>query len=701
MPNMRFNWLATTALGIALAGGADVSAQVIQLPQAGVEAEPSEYLTTEPAISTKMRAPIQDTPRSITVINKEVMEDQGMTRMRDMLRMVPGMGWAGGEGGHIGDVPLIRGFEARGDIYMDGIRDIGAYNRDSFNVDAFEVVKGPSSILFGRGTTGGMINQVTKTPKPGSFNEANVALGAGAFTRGNEQAFSERMTGDVNHDFNNGSAARINVMGEKSDVPGRDITENERFGIAPSYVWGLNGDTQLTVSALHQQENNVPDYGIPFLRGKPAPVDYSTYYGLKGDWEENMADIATAQIKHRFEAPVQLVNTTRYGRFDRDARATAAQCTSAGVCTRNMPGRDNTWTQAVNQTDLLLDFQTGDLLTHALSTGIEFNMERLSQRSLTSTLNGTSVDLFNPNHDAVSGTTLGNKDQVRTFGYATYVNDQVKIGDYFEVVGGVRWENVEGYSKRQNSTGATTSSFYPHDEMLSYAAAGLFKPEKGHSYYLSYGTSFNPTAEFFTVTASDTAPLDPEKNESYELGAKYELLDGALALRGAIFRIEKTNARVNDPSNTSLDILAGKQRADGFEVEAVGRINSRWQVQGGYTFLSTEQIKTNDPSTEGREMIRTPDHAVSLWTTYRLTPEWRIGGGAFYVGQRYSNTTNTNSVDDYIRFDAMAAYALTEDVDLQLNVYNLLDEDYIERVYNNWSNPGPGRSVILTTNIKF
>jgi catecholate siderophore receptor len=453
---------------------------------------------------------------------------------------------------------------------------------------------------------------------------------------------------------------------------------------------------------LHQQENNVPDYGIPFLNGKPAPVDYSTYYGLKGDWEETMANIATAKLKHQFEAPVQLVNTTRYGRFDRDARATAADtCTTAGSCLRNQPGRDNTWTQVTNQTDLLFDFQTGELLTHALSTGVELSMERLSQRSLTSSLNDTAVDLFNPNHNAIAGTTLGNKDQVRTFGYAVYANDQIKVGEHFEVVGGLRWDTVDGYSKRQNSTGATTSSFHPHDEMLSYAVAGVFKPVKGQSYYVSHGTSFNPTAEFLTVTSAQTASLDPEENVSYEIGTKHELMDGNLAIRGAIFRIEKTNGRIDDPSNPNLDILEGKQRADGVELEVVGRITSRWQVQAGYTFMDTELIKTNNAATEGNDMIRTPDHAASLWSAYRLTPEWRIGGGAFYVGKRFGNTTNTNSVDDYIRFDAMAAYALTENVDLQLNVYNLLDEDYIERVYNNWSNPGPGRAVIVTTNFRF
>lgn len=703
MPSMRLNWLATTALGLALAGGADASAQVIQLPPAGVEAEqPSDYLTTDPSVSTKFRAPIQNTPRSITVINKEVIEDQGMTRMRDMLRMVPGMGWSGGEGGHIGDVPLIRGFEARGDIYMDGIRDSGAYNRDSFNVEAFEVIKGPSSILFGRGTTGGMVNQVTKTPKPGSFSAASVALGGGLFTRGNEQALSERVTGDVNYGLNDGSALRLNVMGEMSDVPGRDITENERFGIAPSYVWGLDRDTQFTVALLHQQENNVPDYGIPYVRGEPAPVDYSTYYGLKGDWEENMANIATAKLKHQFEAPVQLVNTTRYGRFDRDARATAAQCTTALVCTRNQPGRDNTYTQVVNQTDLLFDFQTGELLTHALTTGVELNMERLSQRSLTSSLNGTTVDLFNPDHDAIAGTRPNTKDRVRTYGYATYVNDQVKVGDYFEVVGGLRWENFEGTSKRHNANGDTTSTFYPHDEMLSYAAGLVFKPVTGQSYYASYGTSYNPTAEFLTVSNASTAPLDPEENESYELGAKYELMDGALALRGAAFRIEKTNARVDDPADPDgLQILAGKQRVDGLELEVIGRITSQLQVQAGYTLLDTEQVKTNDATTEGKKMIRTPEHAASLWATYRLTPDWRIGGGAFYVGERFGNTTNTNRAEGYYRFDAMAAYALTENVDLQLNIYNITDEDYIERLYNNWSNPGPGRAATLTTNVKF
>jgi catecholate siderophore receptor len=226
----------------------------------------------------------------------------------------------------------------------------------------------------------------------------------------------------------------------------------------------------------------------------------------------------------------------------------------------------------------------------------------------------------------------------------------------------------------------------------------LFEPTDQQTYYASYGTSFNPSAEFVSLTAAQVG-LEPEKNRTFEVGAKFSLLDGRMGLGGSLFRIEKTNARTVDPVNASVTVLDGEQRVDGFEIEANGRITAHWTVLAGYTYLDGEITEAND-TTEGKTLQNTPKHSGFGWTTYEVLEGLEIGAGVYYVGSRFANNTNTAKVPDYWRVDAMVSYTIN-DIRFAVNGYNLTDEDIYEGVYAGHVIPGGGPTVVLSASARF
>lgn len=691
--------LAAAAFGVLLPAPA-FAQQAMELPPVSVTADPATgYRAEEPSLP-KLRGPLQDTPQSITVVTEEVIEDQAATRVRDSLRNVPGITLNAGEGGAQGDNLTIRGFSGRGDFYMDGMRDIGSYNRDSFNLESLEVLKGPSSVLFGRGSTGGVVNQVSKTPKAAAFNDGSLSLGSNHLLRA---------TADINQPLNASTALRLNAMAEGSEVAERDEAENRRFAVAPSLTLGLGGPTELTLSFLHQQEENVPDLGLPYLFGRPAPVSRSSFYGLGDyDYEDVVVDVATARLRHEFAAGPVLTNTLRYGRYGRDVSATApriagnpAPGTPLGSIlvnrSKNGPSGDSVTTALFNQTDIATDFATGPL-RHAVSGGIELGRETVDSTRFTFTgvPQATLLDPNPGNSTATLGRSIRSDLDVSADTFAVYAMDRVSISERWELIAGLRWDRFD-MDYRDRVTGA---AFERTDEMLSGRAALVYKPLAWQSWYASYGTSFNPSAEFLALSAT-SAGLSPEENRTFEIGAKFDLLDGALALRGAVFRIEKTNARIPDPAGGGLQVLQGEQRVDGFELEVAGQITPWWNIIAGYAYLDSEIVESGNAAELGNRLPSTPEHGASLWSTVRLDPSWQVGGGVFLVGERYANAANTNKAEGYARVDAMVGYRLTDQVEVRFNVFNVFDTDYYDAVYTGHVVPGAGRTAVLSTSFRF
>lgn len=684
--------LCSTSLCLALLPVAVHTAepQKKQLPTVTVEADRkgTAGYKTGTLSSPKYTQPLLNTPQTVTVVPSEVMEDRGATNLREVMRNVTGITLSAGEGGTPnGDNINIRGFSARTDIFIDGIRNIGGYFRDPFNVDQVEVMKGPSSAYSGRGSTGGIINQVSKTPEQHAFSGGALSIGTDKL---------QRVTADVNRPISDRSGIRLNAMAHAQEVAGRDEVEYERWGFAPSLAFGQGTDTRFTLTYLHQQENNLPDYGHPYFNGRPLDVPRETFYGLVNrDYEDTMVDVATAKIEHDFSDAFSLRNNLRYGRVSKDTIVTPPRSPNPATNTlvRNGRDRDSVDTILLNQTDLIKDFSTGSV-EHTLVTGVEIGRETSENKDRV--ISNMNTTLFNPNpHEAFTGTiTPGPKTETDANSQAAYLFDTAKLNEQWEINGGVRWDRFDA-----ETTSTAGTRFERIDTMFSWRGGIVYKPVKNGSIYAAYGTSFNPSAEAITLNA-DNAPLDPEESRTYELGTKWDLLNDRLNFTAAVFRTEKTNARTEDPV-TEIVVLEGEQRVDGIELGVTGKITETWQVFAGYTYLTSEIEDSNDPAEVGKEVNRTPNHTFTLWNTWQIAPKVEIGGGALYVDESFANLENTNSVPSYVLFDAMASYEITKNVSLRLNLLNIADEEYYESAYSGHAIPGQGRTAMLTTSVHF
>ncbi|MFD0892433.1 TonB-dependent siderophore receptor [Luteolibacter ambystomatis] len=711
-----------------------------------VEAVRQSLYKPEKLQTMKYTVPLRDVPQTVTVVPKEVIREQNASTLRDVLRNVPGISMQAGEGGGgpAGDNLAIRGFAARSDIFVDGIRDTagGGYIRDPFNFEQVEVTKGPSSSNAGRGSTGGSVNIATKTPHLG--NNYDVMLGGGS-----DDYF--RGTFDVNQEIPGlqRAAFRLNGVYHNQDIPGRDFVNQERWGIAPSLAFGLGTDTRFTLSYSHLDQDNVPDYGIPWVSRAKAtglgiapgipPVDFDTYYGnLNRDYEETVTDIVTAVFEHDFNDKLKLRNTTRFGVNDRDSVTTAPRfvngTNASTALNQQFQSRDQVDTAISNQTEIRYDFETGTL-KHEMVGGLEFDKEISKNRGRAMLLpNGTTapapvVDLFHPNPWAPYTGVLSYTGAVTTVEVDTvsaYLFDTIKFNRQWELSGGLRWDHLETQydSIAPQSAQSLAAGNLPYEshgfgnDLLSYRAALVYKPQENGSIYLGYGTSFNASSEnlayiahpirfpFGTTNPNSTLSLlgaDPEKNNTIELGTKWEFFNDKLMVTGALFRTDKTNARTTDPVDPSVVTLTGEQQVQGFELGFTGQITDKWRIMGGYTHLDSEVKKSLVAAEIGSELSNTPDDSFSLWTVHELPFKIEAGLGVQYVGARFNSTnaTTRQEAPDYVLVDGMLGYKLNDHVSFRLNAYNLGDKDYIDRVGGGHFVPGQGRSFVFSTNFTF
>ena len=674
--------------------------ETFELPPVVVQDQNNPYVPPESSLS-RIPVPLQDVPQSITVVPQKLIQERAAASFQDALRSVPGISFQAGEGGVQGNNLTLRGYNARNDLFLDGVRDQGSYFRDIFNIEAIEVLKGPSSQYFGRGSTGGAINQVSNVPQLLPSYGGTLSLGNGIYLRG---------TADVNQPITPTIALRLNAMVHKDDIVGRDVAEQKRLGFAPSITFGLGTPTLLNLSYLIQNEDNIPDYGIPYVNGRPARVDRDNFYGFANkDFEKTLLNVGTARVDHRFNDMFSLRNTLRYSHNDREHEAIAPRFNAAtfpDFFNRNRPARDIVEQIVSNQTDLTGRFDTFSL-KHTLVTGVEFSGEWLDRTNY-AFQNIPPVDVHNPDHHqstAAMTRSVSARSDGQAFGLGIFSADQIRLNESFDVVGGVRWDYFDSdfHNRTFNTSGALTASdrFRRVDKMWSYRGGLIFHPTPVQSYYFSYATAFNPSAEAVQLAANNEQ-TPPEKNETFELGTKLQFFNGALSLQGAIFRINKTDARVEDPdSPTEQLVLEGKQRVQGFEVGVAGRILPDLNVFGGYTYLDSEFLKSPDPEIEGNDLLNVPRHSATLWTTYDFFENWQIGGGPTYVSSRYNNATNDARIPGHVLWDATIAYQLTKNIQLRLNGINLTNDLYYSNVSGGHVVPGNGRTFIFSTSFKF
>lgn len=710
----------------------------LRLPEVEVRGREESYKTEEPS-SQKYTEPLRNVPQTFTIVPEAVFKEQGATSLRDVLRGVAGITFSAGEGGvPTGDNLTIRGFSARTDLFIDGVRDFGSYSRDPFNFEQVEVIKGPASNYSGRGSTGGSVNLVSKSPHLKPSYGTTLGLGTDEY---------KRVTLDLNQPITEGTSLRFNALFHDADTPGRDAVTEKRYGFAPSLAVGLGSPTQVILSYFYLTQENIPDNGLPWtqasntdprlatLPNQAPPVDFSNFYGIASrDYVKTRTHIATLKVDHEFDESMTLRNLFRYGKTDLDdvaVRPRFKNLTPSGggaptfgtTITREAATRDSEDGILSNQTDLTLRLKTGKV-AHTVVTGIEYSRETFENFARTRP-NGPDTDLFNPNPNDVPLTSVGTranapKTETEATTIALYVFDTLKLGEGWQVSGGLRWESfdVETTCERTKGTETNTNCIPPagsniqrltaKDEVLSWRAGVVYEVAENGSVYAAVGTSFNPAGEGLSLrdapTSTSSPNLDPEENQSYEVGTKWDLFKKKLALSLAFFRTEKTNARTEDPVNTTdIVVLEGKQRVDGLEIGAAGSITDAWKIFGGYAYLESEVVSSKNAAQVGNELARTPKQTLSVWTVYQFPWNLDVGVGAQFVDKQFSSDqiSSRRGAPSYWLVDAMLAYPVRDNLTLRLNGFNLTDEKYLAKLGGGHVVPGAGPSATLTADIQF
>ena len=655
----------------------------------------------------KFTEDLRDTPQSIIAIPQELLEDRAALTLNDALRNVPGITLGAGEMLYQGNTTTIRGFAARSDLFLDGMRDFGSYFRDPFNLERIEVLQGPSSMVFGRGSTGGVVNQASKVPLSSPLRRLSINMG---------NASLQRATLDFNQPFEawgEDAAVRVNLMRYRAGVPERDVTETEQYGVAPSLRLGLGDATRLTLSYLKQRGDSVPDYGLPWVGAEAAKVDRRSFYGFSDDYLDTDASISTLRLDHRITPNVGLEVLVRYADYDRQLRLTEPQLVGSVTVNDPLDGvmvdrftfrSESTERMLQGQFNLVASFETGNV-EHALVGGVE-----IGEESSTPTLyfgSGGLTSIIRPATGSFAGSVVRRLEvDTRADTVAAYALNTMKLGERWQVLAGIRWDSFDAdyFAHRFDTTRAYAGSeqIAWQDTMTSYRAALIYKPVEWGTLYLGWGTSFNPTVENMSMLDSGramsnrNAMLNPEENRSIELGVKWDLLSDMLTLDTALFRIEKTNARVPDPDIPAFNMLAGLQRADGFSVHVSGNLSRRMSLTGGYMYLDTEEVEgAPGASNQGRPLVQAAKHNFSVWGSYSVSAQWQVAAGARYVDDRLARNTAIRGVPDYWALDAMVGYTLNDHIGLKLNVTNLSNEYYLDQLHTWHVIPGPGRSAVF------
>jgi catecholate siderophore receptor len=732
--------LAQSAAAPAAAASQARSETTLPTVKVQAQVEKDDSYKADVVSSPKFTQPILDTPQTITVIKKELLQQQAATTLAEALRNTPGVTMQLGENGstQTGDSINLRGFDSSQSIFVDGIRDLGAVSRDVFNTDQVEVVKGPSGSDIGRGASSAYINLVSKTA------QADAAFATGSLNLGT--ASRKRLTADLNTPLAGlpGSAVRLNLMAQDYGTPGRDDVKAKRFGFAPTVTFGLGTATRETLSYLHVTQDNRPDGGVSAFGVKgyvfaaasgttpaqqPGPaVDSSNFYGLDSDFDHVRIDMFTSRLETDLAKGLTLRNTTRIGRTVEDVVVTGVNAVTATAATpadytvaRSRQGRHQDNEILTNQTNLASTFETFGL-THSLSAGFELTYER--QKTATPVTVAATANLYAPNPEDVVAMPkyYGTQTVGSTLTASAYAFETLNITKSFLINGGVRFDKFHTDTAAASAAApvgnaaAVVTLAAPlglTDQLFSYKVGAVFKPAHNGSVYVTYSDSKNPPggtnfALSTQANSSARAGLEPQEGTNIEFGTKWDLLGGDLLATAAIYRSENKNELVSDGATVPTYSQVGKRRVQGIELGLVGNITKDLSASIGYSNMDSK-IVTGAPTQQGGVIVFSPKNTFSSWLTYKLPLGITVGGGMRYAdtSARSSNiatpTANLLQAPAYWVGDAMASYDISKNFQLQLNVYNLFDRKYMQSLNNGGSRytPGAERNGMLSLNAKF
>jgi catecholate siderophore receptor len=654
---------------------------------------------TRSSTATKTDTPLRDVPQSVTVISREAIRQQTMNGIADVVRYVPGVGIAQGEGNR--DTPVLRGNSSTSDFFVDGIRDDVQYFRDLYNVERVEALKGPNAMIFGRGGVGGVLNRVTR--QAGWAPVREVTLRGGSWNDG-------RVEGDFGEVFSGALAARVTGVYENSGSYRHDV-HLERRGINPTLAFALSPRTMVRAGYEYFYDERTADRGISSFAGRPVTTPASTFFG-NADLSRSRATVNSifTSVDHQVADGVTIRSRIVYAHYDKfyqnvfpgsvDASGTRVSISAYNNATR----RRNLF----NQTDLVLSRRLGRV-GHTLLAGLELGRQVTDNfrrtgffTSLGENITSVMAPLDRPTTSLPivfrqSATDADNHGVAEVA--AIYLQDQIALSPRWQVVAGLRYDDFQ-VDLRNNRTAA---DFTSSDGLLSPRLGVIYKPVEPVSIYASYSLSYLPRAgEQLSSLNGNNQSLDPEEFRNYEIGAKWDVA-GSMEFAAALYRLDRANVAVADPVNPAVTLLVSGQRTRGLELSLGGRVTEAWSMIGAYARQDGEITRSLSSSARaGARLAQLPAHSFSLWNQYDLTPAWGVGAGVIHRGEIFTSTDNSVALPGFTRVDAGVFYTINEQMQAQMNVENLLDTDYFAFAHNNTNiTPGSPRAIRLSWTTRF
>jgi catecholate siderophore receptor len=694
----------------------------------------------------KGKQQLRDIPQSITVVTEKLIDDRNLDTLKDALRNTAGITFLAAEGGEE-DIRL-RGFslQATGDVFVDGMRDPAFYDRDTFALDRMEVLRGSASMLFGRGSTGGAVNQVTKKAHLISENLVDVTLGSHQYAR---------VQADLNLPLENNNSVRINAMGNKAENNGSGSSINKQ-GVAANLRTGIGEKHEFSASIYHLNNDNGMNYGLPWvlpnaqasdLDKTVIPLDPTAYYGMESDYNHGKASMATLEHTFRIDPQTELKTQLRKGEFSRDQRASAIRwnAPSNGPNTGNTgPAKPTLISNLTNKTKLyrgtnnkiqdldqvLLqsDFTTSTTLLgqkHDILSGIDFAKDKRVVYATRDASQGSKVankaatTLGTPNDGAFvneSARLLRINNQYDSTAWGVYLQDTLHINSNFKLVAGLRYDSLKGdYDSFENPVGLVAngkkSSYNMNVGEWSQRLGALYQPDDSHSYHISGSSSFNTSGDTYSLSQQNQN-LDPEKSLNFEVGAKIDSQDKRFSTRWAAFRTTKLNERNTDPL-LSVVTLSGKRHVTGLELDFTGKISPQLELYGSIMLIPDAKVDAAAPCSKdsncsqntpgervGDRPALTPIYSGTLWATYALNSQWRVGTGLNFRGEQ-KPTRSEFKVPAFVTADLMAEFKQNDKLTWRLNVSNIGNHLYADQLYPGHYIAGTGRLVQLNASFSF
>ncbi|HSV35392.1 MAG TPA: TonB-dependent siderophore receptor [Ramlibacter sp.] len=678
---------------------------------------------------------LRDIPQSVTVVTEKLIDDRNLDTMKEALRNTAGITFLAAEGGEE-DIRL-RGFSlaGTGDIFIDGMRDPAFYDRDTFNNDRIELLRGSASMLFGRGSTGGAVNQVSKVPRLVTEHEVTTTLGSHHY---------RRITGDFNIHTGENAALRINAMGTKADNNGAG-SSIEKNGLAAAYRFGIGTSDEFMASLYDLNNDNGINYGLPWIKPRATDttagntiigsLDPTTYYGLSSDYSVGSAKMATFSHIHRFHSDAELRTQVRVGQFERDQRASVIRFAGTTGTVTNPAAVDlsnfgpatvltrggNPKIQDLNLIQLQSDFSkkfNALGLRHELLTGLDLSKDEKTVYAA-SAVTKPATRAGTPSDGAAideAARTLRTASQFEAGNWGAYAQDMVQIAPHWKLLGGLRYDSMKGDFDTFITTAPFITTYEQEISAWSKRVGVLYQPNALHSYHVSYGTSFNTSGDTYSYNALN-ANTPPESSANFEIGAKLDSADKRFTTRFALFHSTKKNERNTDTDTAATRLLlSGRRHTAGFEADITGRLNPRWEIYASYMWMPVARVDEAAPCPASGGCLQgtvgnrvgdrpglSPKHSGTAWTTYQVTPQWRVGGGLNFRSKQAPAdvTAPAWEAPGFVTADLMAEYMINQQFTVKANLANVANKLYGESLYRGHYIPGAGRTLQVALSTRF